>query len=239
MLKLSNLHSGYGSIKILNGVSLEVGDAEVVGILGPNGAGKSTCFKAIFGLIDVWEGTVEFHDEQLNELGADRILRKGMAFVMQGHRVFPMMTVEENLQMGGYTLENDDDLNAQLEDVYEVFPALKDHRAAKAKVLSGGQQKMLEIGMALMIDPDLLLLDEPSLGLAPAIREQIFNIVLDLRDEFGLSSLIIEQNVRELLEVVDRAYVMEQGEVSMTGSGEELLNSERVIDLYLGSTAEM
>lgn len=238
MLSVNDVQTGYGSIKILNGVTIEVDDAEVVGIIGPNGAGKSTTFKAIFGLLDLWEGSVEFQGTTLDEMGPDQILREGMCFVMQGHRIFPKMTVTENLEMGGYTVD-DATTKEQIDQVFEMFPTLRDHKDAKAKVLSGGQQKMLEIGMALMVDPDLLLLDEPSLGLAPSIQNQIFDTILRLRDEYGLSSLVIEQNVRALLENVDRAYVLEQGEVSMTGSGEELLNSERVIDLYLGSTMEL
>ncbi len=236
MLQLTNIHTGYGSIKVLDGVDMEVNESEVVGIIGPNGAGKSTCFKTIFGLLDAWEGEITFRGETITGMDSDQILREGLCYVMQGQHIFPKLTVRENLEMGGYSLESDDEVEAGIESVYQTFPALEEKSTSKAKLLSGGQQKMLELGMALMVTPDLLLLDEPSLGLAPSIRSQIFDIVTDLKDQQDLSFLIIEQNIRDLLEIADRAYVLEQGSVSMTGGGQELLESDEVIDLYLGQS---
>lgn len=235
MLQVDDIHAGYGSIKVLDGVTYEVDDAEIVGIIGPNGAGKSTTFKAIFGLIDTWQGETRFKGDPITGLQPDDIIRKGLGYVMQGHRVFPLMTVRENLEMGGYTLDSGV-LQDRIEDVYDTFPALEDKSRAMAKALSGGEKKMLELGMSLLLDPDLLMLDEPSMGLAPSIRSQLFDIVVDLQTREDIAFLIIEQNIREVLEVADRAYVLEQGSVSMTGTGEELLNSPEVIDLYLGST---
>lgn len=234
MLEVDNIHAGYGSIKVLDGVTYEVNESEIVGIIGPNGAGKSTTFKAVFGLIDTWQGATRFKGDQITGLNPDEIIRRGLGYVMQGHRVFPLMTVRENLEMGGYTLESEL-LKDRIQNVYETFPALGNKSEAMAKTLSGGEKKMLELGMSLLLDPDLLMLDEPSMGLAPAIRSQLFEIVFDLRESQDISFLIIEQNIREVLEVADRAYVLEQGTVSMTGTGEELLNSPEVIDLYLGS----
>ncbi|WP_159898548.1 ABC transporter ATP-binding protein [Salinirussus salinus] len=238
MLELENIHTGYGPIKVLNGVDLEVGDSEITGIIGPNGAGKSTCFKAIFGLIDTWEGDIRFHGESITEMRSDLILKKGICYVMQGRHIFPKLTVRENLEMGGYSLESSEEIEENIESVYETFPALREKSSAQARLLSGGQQKMLELGMALMVDPDLLLLDEPSLGLAPAIRSDMFDIITDLTEKEDLSILAIEQNIRELLEIADRAYVLEQGSVRMSGGGQELLHNEEVIDLYLGAVAQ-
>lgn len=234
MLQLQNIHAGYGSIKVLDGVDMEVNESEIVGISGPNGAGKSTCFKTIFGLLDAWEGEITFQGDSITEMCSDQILREGLCYVMQGQHIFPKLTVRENLEIGGYSLESDDEVEAGIESVYETFPVLREKSTSKAKLLSGGQQKMLELGMALMVTPDLLLLDEPSLGLAPSIRSQIFDIVTDLKDQQDLSFLIIEQNIRDLLEIADRSYVLEQRTVSMAGSGQELLESEEVINLYLG-----
>lgn len=234
MLQVNDIHSGYGSIKVLDGVSYQVDEAEIVGIIGPNGAGKSTTFKAVFGLIDTWKGGTKFKGDDITGLEPDEIIRRGLGYVMQGHRVFPLMTVRENLEMGGYILENDV-LQERIQDVYDTFPVLGDKSEVMAKTLSGGEKKMLELGMSLLLDPDLLMLDEPSMGLAPSIRSQLFDIVVNLRSSQDIAFLIIEQNIREVLEVADRAYVLEQGSVSMTGTGEELLNSPEVIDLYLGS----
>jgi len=234
MLKVDEIHSGYGPIKILNGVSLYVDDSEIVGIIGPNGAGKSTCFKTIIGLVDTWEGSIELDGDDITDIAPETAIRRGISYVMQGQRIFPKMTVKENLEMGGYVLQ-DDSFREKADDVYDQFPALEEKRDTKARLLSGGQKKMLEIGMALMTDPKLLLMDEPSAGLAPAIRSDVFDIVKRLREEQGIPSLIIEQNITDLLESVDRAYVLDQGTTTMSGTGEQLLADEEVTDLYLGT----
>lgn len=236
MLQATNLHAGYGPIKVLNGVSFEVDEAEIVGLIGPNGAGKSTVFKTIFGIIDLWQGEISFNSTDISDFGPDKVIREGIGFVMQGHRVFSLMTVRENLEMGGYLLDKET-FRTRVADVFDIFPVLQEKQEAKAKALSGGEKKMLELGMALISDPDLLMLDEPSLGLAPSLRSRMFDIVTELRDEQGIGFLIIEQNIRELLEVADRAYVLEQGSIRMSGTGKELLNSPDVIDLYLGDVS--
>ena len=230
ILSAEGIYTGYDGSEVLHGVDLEVGRGEVVGVVGSNGAGKSTLFKAVFGVLDVYEGRVSYDGDDVTGAAPRDLLRRGMAYVPQGRSTFPEMSVEENLEMSAYLK---DDVADALEAVYDRFPPLREKRADKAKTLSGGQQQMLEMGGALMMEPDLLLLDEPSMGLAPKITADIFERIASLNDE-GVSFLVIEQNARRALRASDRAYVMDQGDVVLSGPSDELLENRDVERLYLG-----
>ena len=229
-LAAEGIYSGYDGSEVLHGVDISVDKGEVVGVVGSNGAGKSTLFKAIFGLLEVYEGQVRYDGEEVTGSAPRDLLSQGMAYVPQGRSTFPEMTVEENLEMSAYLK---DDVESALASVYERFPPLREKRGDKAKTLSGGQQQMLEMGGALMMEPDLLLLDEPSMGLAPKITTDIFDRIAQLNQE-GVSFLVIEQNARRALDASDRAYVMDQGNVVLSGPSDELLDNRDVERLYLG-----
>lgn len=223
MLEVEGLSTGYNKLKVLEEVSLNVEDAEIIGILGPNGAGKTTCFRTIFGIIDAWEGTITFNDESIEGLSPHQIALKGLAWVMEGQRIFNDMTVEENLEIAGHSQDNIAGLMSQ---VYADFPVLEEKKAVKAKTLSGGQMEMLEVGMAFMLDPELILLDEPSLGLAPQIRQTVYERIVESRDSHGISFLIVEQDINELIECADKIYVLRQGRVAASGAPEDFTREE-------------
>jgi len=229
-LAAEGIYSGYDGSEVLHGVDVRVGEGEVVGVVGSNGAGKSTLFKAIFGILDVYDGRVLYDGEEVTGAEPRALLRRGVAYVPQGRSTFPEMTVQENLEMSAYLKDN---VEEALAAVFDRFPPLREKRADKAKTLSGGQQQMLEMGGALMMDPALLLLDEPSMGLAPKITADIFDRIASLNDE-GVSFLVIEQNARRALEASDRSYVMDQGDVVLSGPSEQLLENRDVERLYLG-----
>jgi branched-chain amino acid transport system ATP-binding protein len=233
LLEVHDLHAGYGKMEILHGITLKVEAGQIVSIIGPNGAGKSTVFKTIFGLLPVRQGRVLFAAEEVTNRSPEVLLRQGMAYVPQGRNVFPLMTVEENLLLGAYIRKRTPELLKEVERVYETFPILRKKRTARAGDLSGGQQQMLEMGRALLLHPKLILLDEPTLGLAPLVFKEIFRIIESLRQQ-GQTILMVEQNAAKALEISDYAYVLELGKNRYEGSGEAIRNDERVKRLYLG-----
>ena len=233
LLEVRDLHAGYGKLEILKGVSLQVETGHVVSIIGPNGAGKSTVFKTLFGLLPARRGTVRFASEDITNRPPAELLRRGLAYVPQGRNVFPLMTVEANLRLGAYTRPRSTELASDVERVFETFPALRAARGKRAADLSGGQQQMLEMGRALLLRPRLMLLDEPTLGLAPLVFKEIFRIIEDLR-RLGQTILMVEQNAAKALEISDYAYVLELGLNRFEGPGERIRNDERIRRLYLG-----
>ena len=233
LLEVHDLHAGYGKMEILHGITLKVEPGQIVSIIGPNGAGKSTVFKSIFGLLPVRQGRVLFAGEEVTNRSPEALLRQGMTFVPQGRNVFPLMTVEENLLLGAYIRKRSPELLEEVQRVYETFPILREKRTARAGDLSGGQQQMLEMGRSLLLQPKLILLDEPTLGLAPLVFKEIFRIIESLRQR-GQTILMVEQNAAKALEISDYAYVLELGKNRYEGSGEAIRNDERVKRLYLG-----
>lgn len=232
MLKVEDLHVYYGSIHAIKGISFEVNEGEVVTLIGANGAGKSTTLNTVSGLLKPRSGSVTFEDKSIVGVPAHKIVSHGMALCPEGRRVFLQMTVQENLEMGGYTRPAGE-IDAAIQDVYERFPRLKERYKQPAGTLSGGEQQMLAMGRALMSRPKLLMLDEPSMGLAPILVKQIFGIVRELH-QAGTTILLVEQNAQMALSVADRAYVLETGTIAMSGSAKELLTDERVRKAYLG-----
>ena len=232
ILNVENINVYYGAIHAIKDVSFEVLDGEVVALIGANGAGKSTTLKTLSGLLRSKTGTIEFMGEDIMHAPADKLVARGLAHVPEGRRVFAQMTVEENLEMGAYARSNSE-IAPGLERVYEHFPRLKERRRQVAGTLSGGEQQMLAMGRALMSSPKLLMLDEPSMGLAPILIEQIFQIVQDLH-KAGTTILLVEQNAQMALAIASRAYVMETGKVTLSGSGEDLLHNDDVRRAYLG-----
>ena len=232
MLKVDNINVYYGAIHAIKGISFHVEEGEVVTLIGANGAGKSTTLQTISGLLRSRTGSVEFMGENISRLPPHKILERGLAQVPEGRRIFLQMTVMENLEMGAYT-RRDGSQAAELEKVFDQFPRLAERRKQIAGTLSGGEQQMLAIGRALMSQPKLLMLDEPSMGLAPILVEQIFDIIRRLHEN-GTTILLVEQNAQMALSVADRAYVLETGSISLSGTGAELLESDEVRKAYLG-----
>jgi branched-chain amino acid transport system ATP-binding protein len=233
LLEVRDIHAGYGRMEVLKGVTLAVQSGQIASIIGPNGAGKSTVFKTIFGLLPARQGRVVFAGEDVTNRPPGDLLHRGLAYVPQGRNVFPLMSVEENLLLGAYIRTWSEELRGELERVYEVFPVLRERRRARAGNLSGGQQQMLEMGRALLLRPKLVLLDEPTLGLAPLVFREIFRIIKDLR-QHGQTILMVEQNAAKALEISDYAYVLEVGQNRYEGSGRAILDDPRVKRLYLG-----
>jgi branched-chain amino acid transport system ATP-binding protein len=231
MLRVQGLAARYGAIEALREVSLEVRSGEIVSLIGANGAGKSTTLMAISGIVRATAGTVEFEGRRIDGERADRIVADGLAQVPEGRRVFPRLTVRENLEMGGYL--RSDDLGPDLARVHELFPVLSERSGQLAGTLSGGEQQMLAIGRALMSRPRLLMMDEPSMGIAPLLVTRIFEAVKEL-NRHGLTVLLVEQNARAALKLSHRAYVLETGRTTLTGSGAELLGDDRIRRAYLG-----
>ena len=232
VLKVEGINVYYGAIHAIKNVSFEVNLGEVVTLIGANGAGKSTILKTVAGLLSSRTGSIEFMGEKLGSIPAHKIVTKGLALVPEGRQVFLQMTVEENLEMGAFTRPKAE-IAASIADVYERFPRLKERRRQIAGTLSGGEQQMLAMGRALMSKPTLMMLDEPSMGLAPILVEQIFDIVQEL-NRHGTTILLVEQNAQMALSVAHRGYVLETGKIVTTGSGEELLEDEAVKKAYLG-----
>ena len=233
MLELRSVRAGYGSFQALFDVSLEVRRAEAVGVIGPNGAGKTTLMRVISGLIRPTAGSIVMEGTDLVAIPAHRIVETGIAHVPENRRLFPRMSVEDNLRMGGFMPAARPKFRPRLDFVYELFPRLRERRLQLAGTLSGGEQQMCAIGRALMSDPRLLLLDEPSAGLAPVIVQQLFELLGRIRAA-GLTVLIVEQNVQQVLRVVDRAYVLEAGSIRAAASAAELLDNENIRTAYLG-----
>ncbi len=236
LLVADNVVAGYiPGVNILNGCELVLGDGELVGIIGPNGAGKSTLLKALFGLIPVREGAVRLRDEDITGLAAHTLVAKGVGYVPQNHNVFQRLTVEENLEIGLYLRSKD--FRRRFKAVAELFPLLGDRRRQRAGSLSGGERQMLAMGRALMMEPSVLLLDEPSAGLSPAYQDEVF-IRCRRINATGVSIIMVEQNARRCLQICDRGYVLDQGRNAYTDSGNALLNDPKVIELYLGTLAK-
>lgn len=233
LLEMNKIHAGYGKIEILRGVSLKVKAGQVVSIIGPNGAGKSTMFKALFGLLRVTKGEVHFNGRDITNQPPAELLRSGIAFVPQGRNIFPLMTVDQNLRLGAYIRKAGEALESDVTRVYETFPMLRDARNKRASDLSGGQQQMLEMGRAMLLDPQLLLLDEPTLGLAPIVFKEIFRMIEALSEQ-GQTILMVEQNASQALDISDYAYVLELGQNKFEGTGAEIQNDSRIRKLYLG-----
>jgi len=233
MLELKNVSAGYGSFQALFDVSLAVNAGEAVAVIGPNGAGKTTLLRAISKLIEPSGGEIVFDGRKLAEVAPHRIIELGLSQVPEHRRLFPRLTVEENLRMGAYTMEARAHFAQRLEMVYALFPRMKERRHQAAGTMSGGEQQMCAIGRALMSGPKLLLLDEPSAGLAPVIVQSIFDLIRKIRGE-GYTVMIVEQNVRQVLKVVDRAYLLEVGRIKASGSAQELLGSEHIQKAYVG-----
>ena len=232
ILKVDNINVYYGAIHAIKGISFQVNQGEVVTLIGANGAGKSTTLQTISGLLHSRTGSIEFCGENISNTPSHKIVEKGLAQVPEGRRIFLQMSVQENLEMGAYT-QSSSGIDADLEKVFQQFPRLKERRRQIAGTLSGGEQQMLAIGRALMSHPKLLMLDEPSMGLAPILVEQIFDIIKHLHKD-GTTILLVEQNAQMALSVADRAYVMETGKITLSGTGAELAASDQVKKAYLG-----
>lgn len=233
LLEVRDVVSGYGEMQVLRGISLHVEQHEIVSIIGPNGAGKSTVMKLIFGLLKPWEGSVTYNGEQIGGLNPEQIVRKGICYVPQVENVFATLTVEENLEMGAFILKGD--IKDRKERVYDLFPRLAERKKQRAGSMSGGERQMVAMGRALMLDPKLLMLDEPSAGLAPLFVDMIFEKVKEI-NETGVGVLMVEQNARKSLELAHRGYVLATGQNKVEGLGSSLLENPEVAELYLGGT---
>lgn len=232
ILKAEDIYSGYGELEILHGVSIEVNEGEIVSIIGPNGSGKSTLMKTIAGHLEPNQGKVVLKKEAITNLSPDQIIRQGMCYVPQEDNIFPSLTVHENLEMGAFT--RSDGFKEYVQEVFRIFPTLKEKRRQKTATLSGGQQQMVAIGLALMMDPAVLLLDEPTAGLAPNLANMILQKAKEI-NESGVSILMVEQNAKEALSMSDRGYVLAMGKKQYEDTGQALLNNQEVGQLYLGA----
>lgn len=232
ILKVDNINVYYGAIHAIKGISFEVNEGEIVTLIGANGAGKSTTLQTVSGLLRSRTGSIEFNGENISHVPAHKLVYKGLAQVPEGRRIFLQMSVEENLEMGAFTQKNAG-IDADIESVYEQFPRLRERKKQIAGTLSGGEQQMLAMGRALMSHPKLLMLDEPSMGLAPILVDQIFDIIKELH-KAGTTILLVEQNARKALQIADRAYVLETGSITLSGTGAELASSDAVKKAYLG-----
>ena len=233
LLKVTDLKVSYGGIEALKGVSFAVKEGEIVTLIGANGAGKSTTLRSISGLVPVRGGTIEFNGENITGMDPQKVVSRGIAMVPEGRRVFPNLTVAENLKIGAYLRKDEAGIRSDMEHVYEVFPRLKERSWQMAGTLSGGEQQMLAVGRAMMARPKLMMMDEPSLGLAPLVVRDIFHIIRRLSQE-GITILLIEQNANDALKCASYGFVLETGVITMEGKGLELLEDPRVRDAYLG-----
>lgn len=235
MLKINDLHVSYGGIRAIRGVSLEIPDKKIVTLIGANGAGKSTTLRTVAGLVKPDSGSIELDGEELTGKSPNEIIERGIALVPEGRRVFSNLTVLENIKIGGYLRK--DSLDSDIKKMYDLFPILKERNWQQAGTLSGGEQQMLAVARALMSKPKIIMMDEPSLGLAPLIVRDIFDIIKEINNQ-GVTVLLIEQNANMALKIADKAYVMETGKITMTGTGAELLADEAIRKAYLGKSAK-
>ncbi len=237
LLEVRDLHTAYGRTRVHRGVSITIEKGEIVAVLGPNGSGKTTLLGAIAGLLAVSDGRIIFSGDDVTGWTADRVTKAGVSLVPEGRRIFPGMTVRDNLALGAYTRSTQSDVDEDLERMLDYFPILRERLGAQGTDLSGGQQQMLAIARGLMARPTLILLDEPSLGLSPVLVQEIEGIIRGLRDEFGASVLLVEQNAGLALGVAERGYLMQTGAIAAEGSLEEMRNSGVMQELYLPKTA--
>jgi branched-chain amino acid transport system ATP-binding protein len=233
MLEVDKVSSAYGMVQILWDVSFHINQKEIVSIIGPNGSGKTTLVKTIAGIVPAKSGTIRFKNESIEKLRPFEIVKKGLTMIPEGREIFPKMTVEENLQLGAYTVSDKNKVKDTKERVYQIFPVLKKKEKALAQTLSGGEQQMLVICRSLMSNPELLILDEPSLGLAPIAVEKVLDTVVKINED-GVTILLVEQNIRDSLAIAHRAYVLEEGKIILEGEGRQLLNSNHIKEVYLG-----
>lgn len=233
LLQLKNVCVHYGGVKALDGVSVNIGAGEVVALMGPNGAGKSTILKTIFGLTPMDTGEILFQGRAITPLPY-QVVNLGIAFVPQGRRVFKDLSVDENLEIGGYTIKDTSEVKKRKQEIYNIFPALKFKKKQKSGQLSGGQQQMLAIGRGLMVKPKILLLDEPSLGLAPKIVKEVFSKIKEINQRHQTAIVIVEHNLKSLLEIVDRAYVLDKGRVVASDTGQAIIKSDILEKVFLG-----
>ena len=231
VLSIDNLSGGYGEADIIHGISLEINAGEIVVVIGPNGAGKSTAMKAVFGLLRLSGGSVHLDGEEITNMDPAQVVNKGVCYVPQTNNVFPTLTVHENLEMGAYIRK--DDFRSRLEEIYEMFPPLAEKKKQAAGELSGGQRQMVAMGKALMLEPTLLMLDEPTAGLSPLYRNEIFQIIRQINDS-GVPILMVEQNAKQSLAVASRGYVLVDGQNRTTGKGTDLLNDPEIAKMFLG-----
>jgi ABC-type branched-subunit amino acid transport system ATPase component len=231
LLAVQDVVSGYGEMEILHNVSIQVEKGEIVSLIGPNGAGKSTLMKTVFGLLTAWKGCVLFAGREITRMRPEQVVHRGLCYVPQVENVFSSLTVQENLEMGAFI--RNDDYRPRIEEVYQLFPDLKERRGTRVGKLSGGMRQMVALGRALMLDPQMLLLDEPSAGLAPLVVELIFERIRAINQQ-GVTFLIVEQNARKALENSDRGYVLVDGQNRLEGIGRELLADEQIGELFLG-----
>ncbi|MEJ2280419.1 MAG: ABC transporter ATP-binding protein [Candidatus Bathyarchaeota archaeon] len=233
MLEAKNVSSGYGLIQILWDVSFKINKKEIISIIGPNGAGKTTLVKTIMGLLPVKNGVIRFKSQEIQNSPPYEIVKKKISLVPEGRDIFPRMTVEENILLGAYTISDKQKVKESQERVYQIFPVLRKKEKAVAQTLSGGEQQMLVIGRSMMSNPELLILDEPSLGLAPIIVAKVFDTLRQINDE-GVAILLVEQNIRDSLNIANRGYVLEEGKIIIDGEGRELLSNDHIKEVYLG-----
>ena len=233
MLEAKNISAGYGMIQILWDLSFKIKEKEIVSIIGPNGAGKTTLVKTIMGLIPPKTGTIQFKGQNIENMPTYEIVKKKISLIPEGRDIFPRMTVEENILLGAYTIKEKQKVKESQEQIYQIFPVLRKKEKALAQTLSGGEQQMLVIGRSLMSSPELLILDEPSLGLAPIIVAKVLDTLRQINDE-GVAVLLVEQNIRDSLNIADRGYVLEEGKIIIEGEGRELLSNDHINEVYLG-----
>jgi branched-chain amino acid transport system ATP-binding protein len=232
MIRTEDLVAGYGDLEILHGISIEAKPSAITCFIGPNGSGKSTLLSTLFGLVRPWSGRIHLGDSEITQSTPEALLQLGIAYVLQRRSIFPHMSIYENLQMGAY-LRNDNLIEKDIERVFEIFPVLKEKARENADSMSGGQQRMLELGRALMINPNVLLLDEPSAGLAPKVIDEIFDVLKRLNEEEDLTLIIVEQNVQRILEFADYGYLLNRGRIELASPCDELLQEDKLIQAYL------
>ncbi|MCB9420020.1 MAG: ABC transporter ATP-binding protein [Ardenticatenaceae bacterium] len=234
MLQVNNIDVAYGDAQVLFDVSLDIQQGELVAVIGANGAGKTTLLKTISGILKPQNGSIQFGDKVISEQPPNRTVADGIIHVPEGRLLFPQMSVRENLRMGAFLTKDKEAINGRIHSVFEMFPRLKERAAQMAGTLSGGEQQMLAVGRGLMADPKLLMLDEPSLGLAPKLVQQVFDLAQQINQEMGVTVLLVEQNVRHSCEISNRAFVLENGRIVLQGPGSEMLQNDHVRRAYLG-----
>jgi branched-chain amino acid transport system ATP-binding protein len=233
MLEVENVSAAYGLVQILWDVSFKIKEKEIVSVIGPNGAGKTTLVKTVMGVLPAKTGTIRFKGENIEKLRPYEIVKKGVTLIPEGREIFPKMTVEENMLLGAYTINDKNAVKESKERIYQIFPVLKKKEKALAQTLSGGEQQMLVICRSLMSNPELLILDEPSLGLAPILVGKVLDTLRKINEE-GVAVLLVEQNIRDSLNIADRGYVLEKGKIIIEGKGRELLSNDHIKEVYLG-----